>query len=116
MPYWKVLWRMNDDKTRLLSMLALARKAGKVITGGDSCEKAIKDGKAQLVFLASDTSPNTQKKIRDKTTFYKTPLSEIFTKEDLNQIGLENRVTLAVVDENFSKKMTELIKVLEPDL
>ena len=101
-----------NDKTKLLSMLALARKAGKVVAGGDGCEKAIRDGKALLVFLASDASANTQKKFRDKTSFYNAPLTEIFTKDDLSHIGLEDRAVVAILDENFAKKMKEMLEVL----
>jgi len=105
-----------NDKTKLLSMLALARKAGKVVAGGDGCEKAIRDGKALLVFLASDASANTQKKFRDKTSFYDVPLAEMFTKDEISRIGLENRAVAAILDENFAKKMNQMIGTLKSDL
>jgi len=109
---------MNDmtSKKKLLSMLALARKAGKVISGGDNCDKAIRDGKALLVFLASDASDNTLKRFRDKVAFYPTPLAENFKKDDFDCIGLENKAVLVVTDEGFAKKMKEMINNLVSSL
>ena len=50
-------------------MLGIAAKAGGVASGEFSTEKAVKDGRAWLVIVASDASENTQKHFRDMTTF-----------------------------------------------
>ena len=42
--------------------LGLARKAGLLATGADGCADAIASGKAKLLMLASDASPNTAKR------------------------------------------------------
>lgn len=60
---------MKPDK--VLSMLGIAAKAGGVASGEFSTEKAVKDGRAWLVIVASDASENTQKHFRDMTTFMK---------------------------------------------
>jgi len=101
---------MTDaEKKRVLSMVALARRAGKIVTGEDSCHRAIRNGEALLVFLATDASANTQKKFRDKTNFYNVPIIEIFTKQEITtHTGLQNRATIAITDQNFAKKITEL--------
>lgn len=44
--------------------LGLARKAGLLATGADGCADAIASGKAKLLMLASDASPNTAKRAR----------------------------------------------------
>jgi len=100
---------MNNDQAtqKLLSMLSLARKAGKVISGADTCEKAIRNGKALLVFAAADASAKTLKKFRDKTTFYNIPLSTALTTQNLTQIGLDGRTIIAVTDQNFAKTMIQ---------
>jgi len=99
---------MNEQK--ILSMLGLATKAGKIITGEDGCLNAIRSGKARLVLLATDASQNTQKKFTDKTTYYKTPLVSIFSKDQMAMaIGKQNRVTLVLTDEGFAKSIQKLI-------
>ena len=105
--------RKERTKNKLLSMLALARKAGKVAAGGDICDKAIRDGKALLVFLAADASANTRKRFHDKVAFYPTPMTEIFSMENFDNIGLNNRAVLVITDENFAKIMKEMIDTLD---
>ena len=48
------------DKAR--SYLGLARKAGLLVTGEDGCADAVSGGRAKLLMLASDASPNTARK------------------------------------------------------
>lgn len=93
---------MNKDK--VLSLLGLAAKAGKVASGGFSTEKAVKEGKGFLVVLAEDASGNTKKKFSNMCRFYEVPLVCLGDKEKLGRaIGKEFRSCLAVSDENFVK-------------
>lgn len=106
----------ENDKKRALAMVALARKAGKVVTG-DGCEKAIREGDARLIFLASDASANSQKKFHNKAAFYGVSIVDVFSKEDIaHHTGLENRAALVIVDENFANKIQEIINVPENNL
>lgn len=92
---------MNNHKE--LSLLGLAAKAGKVVSGEFSTEKAVKSGKAFLVLTAEDASENTRKKFKDMCSYYKVPLYNIGTKEELGTaIGKEYRASLALTDENFA--------------
>ncbi|MCL2573229.1 MAG: ribosomal L7Ae/L30e/S12e/Gadd45 family protein [Defluviitaleaceae bacterium] len=108
---------MNKEalKKRLLSMLALARKAGKVTAGEESCEKAIRGGAALLVHVACDASANTQKKFGNKAKFYDVPIYSLFTKEEISRAtGLHNRATFVVTDQSFATKIKEFIEELQP--
>jgi len=92
-------------------MIALARKAGKLAVGEEKCEKTIRGGAACLIFVASDASANTKKKFLNKADYYKLPLYSFFTKEEISlHIGLHNRATFVVTDENFAKKITEIME------
>ena len=51
--------RLRTDK--ILSMLGLAKKAGKLAGGEFSVEKAVKSGRAAVVIVAADASQNTHK-------------------------------------------------------
>ena len=96
-------------------MLALSRKAGKLVAGEETCEKAIRGGTAHLVHVARDASANTHKKFSNKTNYYKVPIYSLFTKEEINRhIGLHNRATFVVTDENFATKIIEIIEKLQP--
>ena len=58
---------------RLLSLLGIAQKAGKIVSGGFLCEKAIKSREAKLVIIAEDAQKNTVSTISNKCTFYHIP-------------------------------------------
>ena len=99
---------------RVLSMLGIAAKAGKVVSGEFATENAVKAGKAFLVVTAADASDNTSKKFRDMTGFYKVPMVVYGTKETLGGcIGKDDRSSLAVTDEKLAEAVTNKIKQTE---
>ena len=99
---------MRPDK--VLSLLGIAAKAGKVASGEFSTEKAVKEGKAYLVIVASDASENTKKKYYDLVTFYGVPLYEVFSKEKMGEsIGKVHRAAIAVTDTGFSQALHKLL-------
>jgi len=93
---------------KILSMISLATKAGKTVSGEFSVEKTVKSGGAYLVIVAMDASDHTKNKFKNMCTFYKVPLFEFGTKEELGHyMGKEFRATLAVTDEGFSNTIKE---------
>ncbi|MGN0292385.1 MAG: L7Ae/L30e/S12e/Gadd45 family ribosomal protein [Lachnospiraceae bacterium] len=92
-------------------MLGIARRAGKVVSGEVSVEKAVKAGKAYLVIVAEDVSDNTRKNFTDMCTYYKLPLIFVGTKETLGHaIGCELRASAAVTDSGLAKSIEECAK------
>lgn len=91
---------------KALSLLSIAVKAGKVVSGGFMTERSICDGTASLVIIADDASDNTKKKFINKCTYYKVPFRIYSTSEVLGrQIGKEARTTVTVTDEGFAKQI-----------
>ena len=89
-------------KDKVLSLLGLCTKAGKVASGEYMTETSVKSGNAFLVIVATDASDNTKKEFRDMCSFYNVEYVEYGTKESLgNAIGKEYRASLAVTDEGF---------------
>lgn len=101
---------MKNNK--VLSLIGLATKAGKTVSGEFSTEKSVKTGKGFLVLVAEDASENTKKKFRNMCGFYEVPIYFLADKVTLGKmIGKEFRASLAVQDENFAKAiMKELEK------
>jgi len=100
------------QKDRILSMLGLAAKAGKIVSGEFSTEKAIKSGKAFLVIVSEEASENTKKMFRDKCSFYEIPIYLYASKEMLgNAIGRQFRASLAVLDPGFANSLEEKLKI-----
>lgn len=93
-----------------MSLLGLANRARKLISGEELVVKEIRSGKAKLILLAEDASKNTEKKISDKCAYYQVPLKRVENRSLLGQaIGKEARVVVAVLDEGFAKKLQTLL-------
>ena len=103
---------MKSRPDRVLSMLGIAAKAGKIASGEFATENAVKSGKAFLVVTASDASENTAKKFRDMTDFYHVPLIVYGTKDSLGGcIGKDYRSSLAVTDEKLAAAVRDKMQV-----
>lgn len=101
------------NNNKVLSLLGLATKAGKVASREFSTEKSVKTGKGFLVLVADDASQNTRKKFQNMCDFYEVPIYFIANKEELGRFcGKEFRASLAVQDENFAKAMLKELQKL----
>lgn len=93
-----------DSEQKALSLLGLARKAGKIAAGEFSTEKAVKGGAAFMVFISTDASENTKKKFRNMCEWHKVPIICMADMEKLGRsIGCGDRSSLAVLDQGFAK-------------
>ena len=99
---------------KILSLLGLAMKAGKVKIGEFAVEKAVKTGLAYLVIVSESASDNTKKKFGNMCLYYEVPIYYYGSKEELGScIGKEFRASLAVMDENFAKAIeNEIGKIM----
>jgi len=101
-------------QNKILALLGLATKAGKVVSGEFATENGIKDGKVRLVVVAKDASDNTKKLFKDKGAFYKVPVYEYGLKDEIGHaIGKEMRASIGVTDQGFSKRLNEMFSALE---
>lgn len=95
---------------KVFGMIGLAKRAGKVSTGAFICGKMIKSGRAKLVILARDASPNTKKDISDSCAYYKIKLIELSDMSSLGHItGGGDRAVVSVNDNNFAKAILDNI-------
>lgn len=103
---------MKQD--RILSMLGLAEKAGKVASGEFSAEKAVKTRNAYLVIVASDASDNTKKMFCNMCSYYHVPYYVYGTKDELGHcIGKQYRASVAITEEGFAKSLVSKLQILE---
>ncbi len=97
----------------ILSMLSLAARGRRLVSGGFMTEKAIDQGQAKLVLLAGDASGNTKKRFSDRCAARGIPCVEYADGASLGaRIGKESRMTLAVTDAGFAeailKKLSQI--------
>ncbi len=97
-------------------MLGLARRANAIRTGDFAVSQLISSKSAKIVILAKDSGNNTKKKFSNSCHFYGIDLLPFSTKEEISiAIGKANVAVLAIEDENFAKKIKELILSDEED-
>ena len=102
----------NQDK--VLSMVGLAKKAGKVACGSFLAEKAVRDGWAELLIVAEDAAQNIKKKFNNSSAYYEIDYMEYGTKESLGHFtGYENIAVVAVTDAGFAKAIEDKYRKLE---
>ncbi len=112
-PFRRSLKRLRNQN-KVLLLVGLAERAGKIKSGEFSTEKSVKTGKASMVVVAEDASENTRKKFRNMCTFYEVPICFYSDKNCLgNAIGKEFRASLAVEDDNFAKAILKELELSE---
>ncbi|MCI7814583.1 MAG: ribosomal L7Ae/L30e/S12e/Gadd45 family protein [Lachnospiraceae bacterium] len=98
------------SQNKVLSLIGLATKAGKVTSGEFSTEKSVKTGYAHLVIVSEEASENTKKKFRNMCDYYQVPISFYGTKDELGKaMGKEFRASLAVQDAGLAKAIEKVL-------
>lgn len=101
---------MKQDK--VLSLIGLATKAGRTVSGEFCTEKEVKAGTARLVIVAEDASDNTKKKFQNMCDFYQVPIRFYDDKDALGHaMGKEFRASLAILDEGFAGSVLKQLEL-----
>ncbi len=98
---------------RFYTFLGLAMKAGKIISGEETCERILKKGQVYLTIVANDASNNIKKKFYNLCSFRDVEYITCGEKSNLGTaIGKEQRAVLCVTDKGFSEKLLQRAKEL----
>ncbi|MGO4887739.1 YlxQ family RNA-binding protein [Anaerobacillus sp. MEB173] len=98
------------QESQWISLLGLAARARKLVTGEELVVKDIRKGNLNLVLLSADASELTKKKITDKCNYYSVPCRIVSDRATLGEaIGKGERVVIGVTDIGFSKKLITII-------
>lgn len=100
------------DNPKLLSLLGMCRRAGKLSCGHDSAIGSVRSNNARLCLLSSDSSERLRKEIKRETEFdgRSIPLAVLFST--MEEIGFATGLKSAVItvnDEGFAKAMLRLL-------
>lgn len=89
---------------KVLGMIGLAKRAGKISAGEFLCDKAIKNRQSKLIIIASDISENGKKTVCDACNYYGVEYVEYGTADSLGQItGGGRKMVVSVNDDNMKK-------------
>lgn len=104
---------MSNNK--LLSMLGLAKKAGKLSLGHDAVMESIARGKAQAVILAADASDRLEREMKREIAFQNSMATLIRTKHTMAEIGTALPHKVGVVSVNDASFAQAVLKIFEED-
>ncbi len=97
------------NKKNAIRYLSLAAKAGRLVTGAEDCEKALKRKKGALIILAADAAQNARKRAEALSAASGTRLMRTeYTKSELAAaVGRGSSVAIALVtDEGLAGAFT----------
>jgi len=95
---------------KVYSLLGLAKKAGQLLSGDETCERNIKSGKAALVIVARDASENTKDKFKSMCNFRNVCYREYGEKLELGRYtGKEIRAVVSILSKDFKNGLLKLI-------
>ena len=113
MKLWKRRWKNLADNKRLLSLVGLATRARKVVSGEFSTEKSVKSGKSHLVIVSEEASGQHEEK--SLPTCVLTIKSQSICLEQRTNWGMpweqEFRASLSVEDAGFAKSVVERMNI-----
>jgi len=99
---------VNNQK--ILGMLGLATKAGKIVAGMEATKEAVAKQKAKIVIIAQDASEKTKKNLMMEAAKHGATVYQIATIEEISQsIGKKNKAIVGVVDKNFAQAIEKNI-------
>lgn len=93
---------------KILGLIGLAMKAGKVSFGADSVEQDIQKKKVKLVIIAEDSSERTKLKFYNICDKFNIPIMIYSNIEELSKsIGKSNKAIVGIKDINFANSIKE---------
>lgn len=91
------------DTKRVMNLLGLALRAGKLVCGDQAASKYLRKKSVPLLFLASDGSAAVQETYRHVAQKKGIRLVDILTKEELGQaLGHSQHVIVLLTDQGFA--------------
>ena len=93
---------------RMLNMLGLCMRAGKIISGEKACVQAVRAGGACAVVLDRAAAKNAVKAVSDACIFHEVPLIYAPEYELGDAIGKPGRMVAAITDPSMADRILEL--------
>lgn len=96
--------------TKAFSLLGFAQRAGKLVSGEDGVQGALRKKNAYCLIIAEDSSENTLKKFMFLAEKYRVPVYIYGTKVQLGQaIGKSRRALVLIQDPGFAQAIQKIL-------
>lgn len=99
-------------RSKIESYLGFAKKSGNLISGGNTCEIAIRKGKIKLLIIAEDIAENSKEKMIKLAIANNIKYVIYGLSDELSQMtGSVGRSVFGIKDENFANTIAKEIDV-----
>ena len=99
-----------DRENKVLGLIGISAKAGKIAFGSESVIETIEKNKAKLVIVASDSSDKTKENIAFKCEKNNIPIVTFGSIDKLSHaIGKDNKAVICIKDKNLSEEIYKII-------
>ncbi len=97
-------------KSKILTLIGFAQKSGKAVSGNELVQSEIKKGKVAIVFIGSDISPQSSKKVLNLCEIHEVKLYTFFSVEELSSaIGKSDRTVVGIRRSELSQAIEKHI-------
>ena len=98
------------DKEKIMGLIGLSMKAGKIVFGTDAVIESIAKRKTKLVIVAEDASNRTIERFKILSEENEIPFIKFGESESLSKaIGKENKVVIGIKDKNLAEQVLKKI-------
>ena len=97
-------------QNKVLGLIGLSAKAGKIAFGAEQVEEFIEKNKAKLVIIAEDASSRTKENFEKLCKKKNLRVVTYQTIENLSKaIGKQNKAVIAILDKNLGEEIYKII-------
>ncbi len=102
---------MEEQEQKIINLLHLSRKAGKLKIGYDECERACLNGSAKLVIKVSDLAEKSERRLQNLMKDFSIQTIEFGTKSLLGKVfNIRDLGIICIIDKNFAKGISRLVQ------
>lgn len=97
---------------KMLSLLGLAKKAGRLAVGNDAVTESIRSGRARLIIISNDAAGNTVRRFFNRKGNLQLIMIP-FTKEEIGEaIGYKACAAAAICDRGFTEAFMKMFSAM----
>lgn len=95
---------------KIISLLGLAQRAGKLLSGEAAILSRIASGQIQCIIIAADAADNTREHYQESALNHGIPCFKALSKLELSQgIGKPERAAVAITDSGLAQALAKLL-------
>ena len=94
---------------KILGLIGLSARAGKICFGTDSTKQEVEKRKAKLIIVAENSSDRTKRKFIQLCEKNNIPILIYSNIDDISKaIGKENKAVIGIKEENLAKEIEKI--------